>query len=84
MNLSFSGCGFLGLYHLGVASCFKTYAPHIFLNKVDNWFENTKQKGLNPQVSGGSAGAITAASSLVEDINLGDTILINCKFDVFV
>ena len=30
MNLSFAGCGFLGLYHLGVVSCIKTYAPGLF------------------------------------------------------
>ena len=34
MNISFSGCGFLGLYHVGVASCIKTYAPQLYLNKV--------------------------------------------------
>ena len=34
MNLSFAGSGFMGVYHLGVASCIKTYAPHILENKV--------------------------------------------------
>ena len=34
MNLSFAGCGFLGIYHLGVASCFKAYAPQVLHNKV--------------------------------------------------
>ena len=34
MNLSFDSCGFLGIYHIGVASCFQLYAPHVFLNKV--------------------------------------------------
>ncbi|ESO97529.1 hypothetical protein LOTGIDRAFT_104376 [Lottia gigantea] len=29
MNFSFSGCGFLGIYHIGVASCFKTHAPQL-------------------------------------------------------
>ncbi|KAG0415907.1 hypothetical protein HPB47_006935 [Ixodes persulcatus] len=33
MNLSFSGCGFLGIYHVGVASAFKEYAPHC-LSKI--------------------------------------------------
>lgn len=32
-NLSFSGCGFLGAYHIGVASCFRQHAP-TFLNEV--------------------------------------------------
>ncbi|XP_054158375.1 patatin-like phospholipase domain-containing protein 2 [Oppia nitens] len=27
MSISFAGCGFLGLYHIGVASCLKNYAP---------------------------------------------------------
>ena len=40
MNLSFAGCGFLGLYHLGVVSCVKTYAPNVFTSKV-----NFKKKG---------------------------------------
>ena len=34
MNLSFAGCGFLGLYHLGVVSCIKTYAPQLYIHKV--------------------------------------------------
>nr|XP_054761773.1 LOW QUALITY PROTEIN: uncharacterized protein LOC129268222 [Lytechinus pictus] len=29
MNISFAGCGFLGIYHIGVASCFREHAPHI-------------------------------------------------------
>ena len=35
MNVSFAGCGFLGLYHVGVASCFKSYAPQLYLYKVN-------------------------------------------------
>lgn len=27
ISFSFSGCGFLGLYHFGVASCLREYAP---------------------------------------------------------
>lgn len=34
-NLSFSGCGFLGVYHIGVACCFKEHAPR-FLSSVDH------------------------------------------------
>ncbi|XP_037025400.1 1-acylglycerol-3-phosphate O-acyltransferase Pnpla3-like isoform X3 [Bradysia coprophila] len=34
MNLSFAGCGFLGIYHVGVAVCFKKYAPHLLLDKI--------------------------------------------------
>lgn len=33
MNLSFAGCGFLGIYHVGVAVCFRKYAPHL-LHKI--------------------------------------------------
>jgi len=50
MNLSFAGCGFLGIYHVGVAGCFKKYAPHLLLNKI----------------SGASAGAIAACSLLCD------------------
>lgn len=44
MNLSFSGCGFLGIYHVGVAACFRRYAPHV----------------LDYKVTGTSAGALAA------------------------
>ncbi|XP_012230680.1 1-acylglycerol-3-phosphate O-acyltransferase Pnpla3 isoform X2 [Linepithema humile] len=50
MNLSFAGCGFLGIYHVGVAVCFKKYAPHLLLNKI----------------SGASAGAIAACCLLCD------------------
>ncbi|RLU18498.1 hypothetical protein DMN91_008855 [Ooceraea biroi] len=50
MNLSFSGCGFLGIYHVGVAVCIKKYAPQLLLNKI----------------SGASAGAIAACSMLCD------------------
>lgn len=33
-NLSFAGCGFLGIYHVGVASCFKEYAPHLYADRI--------------------------------------------------
>ncbi|EFN69551.1 Patatin-like phospholipase domain-containing protein 2 [Camponotus floridanus] len=48
MNLSFAGCGFLGIYHIGVAIGLKKYAPHLPLNKI----------------SGASAGAIAACCLL--------------------
>ncbi|KRZ33752.1 Uncharacterized protein T4B_15358 [Trichinella pseudospiralis] len=34
MNVSFSGCGFLGIYHIGVASALQKYAPDFLLNKI--------------------------------------------------
>ena len=46
MNLSFAGCGFLGIYHVGVASCFKEYAPHLIQDKI----------------GGASAGALVACA----------------------
>ncbi|XP_043268390.1 patatin-like phospholipase domain-containing protein 2 isoform X2 [Venturia canescens] len=50
MNLSFAGCGFLGIYHVGVAACFKKYTPHLLLDKI----------------SGASAGAIAACCLLCD------------------
>ncbi|XP_063233395.1 patanin-like phospholipase domain-containing protein atgl-1 isoform X2 [Bacillus rossius redtenbacheri] len=50
MNLSFAGCGFLGIYHIGVAGCFKKYAPHL----------------ISETISGASAGAITACCLLCD------------------
>ncbi|KAK6626382.1 hypothetical protein RUM43_006693 [Polyplax serrata] len=50
MNLSFAGCGFLGVYHIGVACCFKQYAPHILVDKI----------------AGASAGAIAACCLLCD------------------
>ena len=46
MNLSFSGCGFMGLYHVGSASCLQSFAPFLLQNKI----------------AGASAGALTAAA----------------------
>ncbi|XP_014668423.1 PREDICTED: patatin-like phospholipase domain-containing protein 3 [Priapulus caudatus] len=51
MNLSFAGCGFLGIYHVGVACCFREYAPNVVLPTPDN----------EVVMSGASAGALTAA-----------------------
>ena len=33
-NVSFSGCGFIGIYHVGVSACLKRHAPHLLQNKV--------------------------------------------------
>jgi patatin-like phospholipase domain-containing protein 2 len=48
INLSFAGCGFLCIYHAGVAAAIKEYAPQLTRNRV----------------SGASAGAIVAAGLL--------------------
>ncbi|KAJ0013155.1 hypothetical protein NQD34_017489 [Periophthalmus magnuspinnatus] len=46
-NLSFAGCGFLGIYHIGVASCFLEKAPYLV-------------HGAS-RIYGASAGALTAS-----------------------
>ncbi|XP_068218686.1 patatin-like phospholipase domain-containing protein 2 isoform X4 [Palaemon carinicauda] len=50
MNFSFAGCGFLGIYHVGVAACLKKYAPNLLVNKI----------------SGASAGALAAVCLLCD------------------
>ena len=50
MHLSFAGCGFIGLYHVGSASCIKTFAPFLLQNKI----------------AGASAGAMAAAALIGE------------------
>ncbi|MBN3312317.1 PLPL2 protein, partial [Atractosteus spatula] len=47
-NISFAGCGFLGVYHIGVASCLLEVAPHLI-------------RDAN-KIYGASAGALTAAA----------------------
>ncbi|CAL8356524.1 unnamed protein product [Lota lota] len=57
-NISFAGCGFLGIYHVGVASCLQEQAPFLV--------ENARH------IYGASAGALTA-TALVTGICLGET-----------
>lgn len=56
MNFSFAGCGFLSIYHIGVASCLKQHVPQL-LDTV--------------KLGGASAGAIVACS-LMCDCCLGE------------
>ncbi|OCT81775.1 patatin-like phospholipase domain-containing protein 2 [Xenopus laevis] len=56
-NISFAGCGFLGIYHIGVASCLKEHTPFLV--------ENARN------IYGASAGALTA-SALVSGACLGE------------
>nr|XP_015195217.1 PREDICTED: patatin-like phospholipase domain-containing protein 2 [Lepisosteus oculatus] len=56
-NISFAGCGFLGIYHIGVASCLQEQAPFLV--------ENARH------IYGASAGALTA-SALVTGACLGE------------
>lgn len=46
LQISFGGCGFLGVYHIGVGKCVVDHAPHLF-SEFDTFY-------------GASAGAITA------------------------
>uniref|UniRef100_A0A8C2IY30 Patatin-like phospholipase domain containing 3 n=1 Tax=Cyprinus carpio TaxID=7962 RepID=A0A8C2IY30_CYPCA len=46
-NLSFAGCGFLGVYHIGVASCLLEQAPYLIRGAT--------------KICGASAGALTAS-----------------------
>ncbi|XP_078272628.1 patatin-like phospholipase domain containing 3 [Rhinoraja longicauda] len=46
-DISFAGCGFLGVYHVGVASCIQEWAPHLITSAG--------------RIYGASAGALTAA-----------------------
>ncbi|XP_029991590.1 patatin-like phospholipase domain-containing protein 2 isoform X1 [Sphaeramia orbicularis] len=56
-NISFAGCGFLGIYHVGVASCLQEQAPFLVHNAR--------------HIYGASAGALTA-TALVTGVCLGE------------
>lgn len=51
-NISFAGCGFLGIYHIGVASCLREHAPFLVANAKN--------------IYGASAGALTATALVTE------------------
>jgi patatin-like phospholipase domain-containing protein 2 len=55
-NLSFAGCGFLGIYHIGVASCLLEQAPYLI-------------KGAT-KIYGASAGSLSA-SMLASQASIG-------------
>uniref|UniRef100_A0A8C5H3V8 triacylglycerol lipase n=1 Tax=Gouania willdenowi TaxID=441366 RepID=A0A8C5H3V8_GOUWI len=56
-NISFAGCGFLGIYHVGVASCLTEKAPFLVHHAR--------------HIYGASAGALTA-TALVTEVCLGE------------
>ena len=60
MNFSFAGCGFLGVYHMGVASCLQKNVPDLV---------------ATCNFAGASAGAITCTWLLVQG-NMGKTDII--------
>ena len=49
-SITFAGCGFVGIYHVGVATCLKLFAPHLLQNKI----------------GGSSAGAMCALTLLCD------------------
>ena len=49
-SISFAGCGFVGIYHVGVATCLKMFAPDLLRDKI----------------GGSSAGAMCALSLLCD------------------
>lgn len=53
-NLSFCGCGFLGIYHVGVATAFLQYAPQLSAQKI----------------SGVSAGSLVAVAHICGNLQL--------------
>ncbi|XP_078271267.1 patatin-like phospholipase domain-containing protein 2 isoform X2 [Rhinoraja longicauda] len=57
-SISFAGCGFLGIYHVGVASCLCEHAPHLVHNASN--------------IYGTSAGALIA-TALVSGACLGES-----------
>ncbi|XP_022105061.1 patatin-like phospholipase domain-containing protein 4 [Acanthaster planci] len=60
INISFAGCGFLAVYHLGVAKGLLTHGQHV-VSKVNRW-------------GGASAGAIAAAAIVCMPNKLGDAV----------
>lgn len=54
--LSFCGCGFLGMYHVGVSSCINQYAPHLSTKKI----------------AGSSVGAIVAVAHISGSKQISD------------
>lgn len=56
MNLSFCGCGFLGIYHLGVAACLKQLSPTLLSNVS--------------KIAGASAGALVASVLVTDDTKI--------------
>ena len=49
-SITFAGCGFVGIYHVGVETCLKLFAPHLLQNKI----------------GGSSAGAMCALTLLCD------------------
>ena len=52
-NISFAGCGFMSIYHIGVASAIKEFSPKFFKNDIK-------------KIYGCSAGSLVATALLVD------------------
>ena len=33
-DISFAGCGFIGIYHVGVSACLSAYAPQLLKQRI--------------------------------------------------
>ena len=53
-HISFAGCGFIGIYHVGVSACLQQFSPHL----------------LRQKIGGSSAGAMCALALVSGDISL--------------
>ncbi|GBO10146.1 hypothetical protein AVEN_141696-1 [Araneus ventricosus] len=65
MNLSLNGCGYLGIYHVGVCSCIRKYYPQSLRNKI----------------SGGSVGALVACAFMCDVPLVGKKLWVNENFE---
>ena len=59
VTFSLAGCGFLGIFHIGVAACLRQHVPHLLDDDV--------------KIAGASAGALIGAS-LICNIPLSTSI----------
>ena len=66
MNLSFAGCGFMGVYHIGVVQCFRHCAPDVLKNKVSQLKYKIPSLFTEIKICGASAGATVALSALTD------------------
>ena len=68
-SFSFSGCGFLGVYHVGVAACLK--------------FNTDVTRRPEIKFAGASAGALVATTVLLDDVDFSKCrILLLCHIIV--
>lgn len=56
-SVSFAGCGFLGVYHIGAATCLQEHAPHIIRDARHIYGASAGALAGAVLVGGGSLGA---------------------------